>query len=79
MILPSFQKGMYCKMYKKSPFIVGVDYTELFFNNAFRLSTFIFFSFTFDVVITKPKKFFKNIEIKKIPGLLLSAVVSGSF
>ena len=29
---------------------------------------FHFFSFIFDIVITKPKKFFKNIDLKKFPG-----------
>ena len=32
----------------------------------FRLTTFIFFSFTIDVMITEPKNFFRNINLKNI-------------
>ena len=36
-----------------------------------RLSTFIFFSLTFVILITNPKKFLKNIALKKIQAILL--------
>ena len=40
---------------------LGVGYT----GSSLRYATFIFFSFPFDIVITNPKKFFKNIYQKK--------------
>ena len=49
----------------KRSIVVGVGYTGHFLNNMFRLCSFIFFSLTFDIVITKPKKFFKNIDPRK--------------
>ena len=42
--------------------IVGVGYRSHFLGNVLRLSTFIFFSFTIDILITNPK-FFLNISI----------------
>ena len=39
-----------------------------FLENVFRLATFIFFSFTYSIVITKLEKVFKNIDLKKYPG-----------
>ena len=38
------------------------------FDEGLQIVYFHFFSLTFNVVITKPKKFFKNIDLKKIPG-----------
>ena len=43
---------------------IGVGYT----GSSLGFSTFHFFSIIFDIVITKAKKFFKNIDLKKIPS-----------
>ena len=49
-------------MYTNLFLVVGVGYT----GKIFRIWHCIFFSLTFGIVITNPKKFFKNIEKKKI-------------
>ena len=50
------------------PMILGVGCSKHFLKNVFRLSTFIFFSFTYVIMITKQKKFFRKIEMKKSPS-----------
>ena len=55
---------------------VGVGYT----GSSLRFSTFIFFSFTFDIVITKMKKFYKNIDSKKNPlGFFFESIFLKNF
>ena len=46
---------------------LGVGYTVEFSKKVIRLSTSIFFSFTFDILITNQEKVVKNIIFKKCP------------
>ena len=45
--------------------LLGVGHCRQFLVIALRLPTFIFFLFTYDIVITKPKKVFENILLNK--------------
>ena len=49
-------------------FIVAVGYTRSFLGNGIKKISFIFLLMSFDIEITNPKKFFKNIEKQNIPG-----------
>ena len=42
--------------------LIGEGYT----GSSLRIFTFIFFSFLLGIVVVKPKKFFKNMQLKKI-------------
>ena len=57
----NFRRGVK-KRYLYNTVLLGVGYTEHFFNFGLKWSTFIFFSLTLDIVITKPKKVFTNME-----------------
>ena len=45
---------------------LGEGYRGHFFGKVFTIATFIFFSFLLGMWVTKLKKFFKNIQLKKI-------------
>ena len=50
---------------------LAVGYSRRILENVSGLLTFIFFSFTYDITITKLKKYLKNIDLKKFPSTFI--------